>query len=275
MTPRRMLWQGLGYSALALMSLLSVAPLCWMLAVALMQPGESSNIPPPIWSMAPSLVNFVTLSSQDELWRHLANSTVISLGAVGWSLLFNTTAGYAFAKLRFYGREALHQLFLAALVIPAQVAMLPLFLILKYMHLINTMMGVWIPSMVGIFSIFLVRQAVLGIPDALLDSARVDGASEWRIFWEIVVPLLRPVLVTLGVFTFLGVWNDFLWPLIVLNDGDKATLPVALAALVREHVQDNELMMAGAVVTIVPTLVLFISLQRFYIAGLMSGGVKG
>lgn len=263
------------YGGLLVVSALSLFPLVWMLMVSLMQPGESSTFPPPFWPAAPTVRNYVELATHNELGTHLWNSLVISVGAVGWSLLFNTTAGYAFAKLPFRGRRSLHQLFLAALVIPAQIAMLPLFLMLKEMHLINTMFGVWIPSMAGIFSVFLVRQSVMAIPDALLDSARVDGAGELRIFVSIVLPLLRPILVTLGVLTFLGVWNDFLWPLIVLNDSESTTLPVALAALGREHVQDNELMMAGAVVTIAPTLLLFISLQRYYVQGLMAGGVKG
>jgi multiple sugar transport system permease protein len=132
-----------------------------------------------------------------------------------------------------------------------------------------------VPSLAGIFSIFLVRQAALSIPNELIDAARIDGASEWTIYRRVALPLMRPMLVTLGVFTFLGSWNDFLWPLIVLNDSSRYTLPVALAALSREHVQDNELMMAGSVVTVVPVLLLFLLLQRHYLAGLMAGAVKG
>ena len=135
--------------------------------------------------------------------------------------------------------------------------------------------GVLVPSLAGIFSIFLVRQAALSIPHELIDAARIDGASEWTIYTRVAVPLMRPMLVTLGVFTFLGSWNDFLWPLIVLNDSERYTLPVALAALSREHVQDNELMMAGSVVTVLPVLALFLVLQRHYLAGLMAGAVKG
>ena len=155
-------------------------------------------------------------------------------------------AGYAFAKLRFPGRERLFRALLAALVIPGQVAMLPLFLMLKQLGLINTYWGVIIPGMASVFGIFLVRQYALSIPDSLLDAARIDGAGEFRIYWSLVLPLCRPVLVTLAIFTFMGTWNDFLWPLIVLADDDLYTLPVALANLLGEHVQDTELMMAGA-----------------------------
>jgi multiple sugar transport system permease protein len=183
-------------------------------------------------------------------------------------------AGYALAKLRFAGRDRIFRFLIAGLVVPAQVAMIPLFLLLKKMGLINTYWAVILPASASIFGIFLIRQYALSIPDALLDAARIDGASEWRIFRTIILPLLRPILVTLGVFTFMATWNDFMWPLIALIDGDLRTLPVALANLSGEHVQDTELMMAGSVVTLLPVLVLFILVQRYYVAGIVAGSVK-
>jgi multiple sugar transport system permease protein len=144
------------------------------------------------------------------------------------------------------------------MVIPGQVAMLPLFLLLEALGLVNTFAGVIVPGMASIFAIFLVRQHALGIPDSLLDAARVDGASEGRVFWSIALPALRPILLTLAVLTFLGTWNDFLWPLIVLSDDRLQTLPVALANLAGEHVQDTEQMMAGAVLTVLPVVALFV-----------------
>jgi len=155
------------------------------------------------------------------------------------------------------------------------VAMLPLFLMLKWLGLVNTYAGVVVPGMAGIFGIFLVRQYALTIPDELLEAARIDGAGEARIFFAIVLPVLKPILVTLAIFTFLGTWNDFMWPLIVLTDQDLYTLPIALAVLSREHVQDNELMMAGSVLTVLPVLALFLALQRYYIRGILVGSVKG
>jgi len=152
--------------------------------------------------------------------------------------------------------------------------MLPLFLLLKHMGLVNTYWGVIIPGMASIFGIFLIRQYALTIPDSLLDAARIDGAGEFRIYWSIVLPLCRPILVTLAIFTFMGTWNDFMWPLIVLTDGSMYTLPVALANLLGEHVQDTELMMAGAVVTVLPVMLLFLFLQKYYIEGITVGGVK-
>jgi multiple sugar transport system permease protein len=184
-------------------------------------------------------------------------------------------AGYAFAKLRFAGRERLFGLLLGALVIPGQVGMLPLFLMLKEMGLVNSYAGVVVPGIASIFGIFLIRQYVMGIPDGLLDAARVDGAGEWRVFLTVILPLSRPILVALGVITFLGTWNDFLWPLVILTDQDMFTLPVALANLFGEHVQDPEIMMAGSVVTVLPVIVLFLSLQRYYIEGMLGGALKG
>jgi multiple sugar transport system permease protein len=143
------------------------------------------------------------------------------------------------------------------------------------MGLVNSYGGVIVPALASIFGVFLVRQYALSIPDELLEAARIDGASEAKIFVAIVVPLLSPIIVTLAVFTLLGTWNDFMWPLIVLSDQDLYTLPVALASLSREHVQDNELMMAGSVVTTLPVLVVFLALSRYYMQGLMLGAVKG
>ena len=249
-------------------------PLVWMVAVSLMAPGEASSYPPPLFPRQATLDNYRELFARAGMGRYLANSVLLTLGVTALSLAFNVAAGYAFAKLRFKGRERIFRLMLGALVIPSQVAMVPLFLQLKALGLVNSYGGVIVPAMASIFGIFLVRQYALSIPDDLLDAARIDGAGELRIFAAVVVPLLKPIVVTLAVFTLLGTWNDFMWPLIVLSDQHLYTLPVALASLSREHVADNELMMAGAVVTIVPVLAVFIALQRHYLQGLLAGSVK-
>lgn len=260
---------------LLLGALLTMLPLWWMLAASFMPSGEANSFPPRLWPSRPTLEHYVALASRLNLGRAALNSLIVATATTAISVLLNSLAGYAFAKLEFRGRERLFRLLVAALVIPGQIAMLPLFLMLKQLGLINTYLGVIVPGMASIFGIFLVRQYALSIPDTMLDAARIDGASEARIYWSLVLPSCRPILVTLALFTFMGTWNDFLWPLVILTDGDRYTLPVALANLVGEHVQDTELMMAGAVLTVLPVVVLFICLQRFYIAGVMSGGVKG
>ena len=253
----------------------SLFPLLWMLSVSLMPAGAASALPPPLLPDAPTLDNYRELFSRAGMLRYLANSLLLAAAVTLLSLVLNTMAGYAFAKLAFSGRERIFRLLIGALVIPGQVAMMPLFLMLKEMGLVNSYGGIVVPAMAGIFGIYLVRQYARTVPDELIEAARVDGAGELRIFAVVVVPLLRPVLASLAVFTFLGSWNDFMWPLIVLTDEELQTLPVALASLSREHVQDNELMMAGSVVTVLPVLVLFLLLQRHYIQGLLLGGVKG
>jgi multiple sugar transport system permease protein len=259
---------------LAVVAAITLFPLVWMGAVSLMTTGEASTYPPPLLPHHATLANYRELFSHAGMARYLLNSIVLTVGATALSLVFNVAAGYAFAKLRFPGRAQLFRLMLGALVIPSQVAMVPLFLLLKQMGLINTYAAVIVPAMASIFGIFLVRQYALSIPDDLLDAARIDGASELHIFRVVVIPVLKPIIVTLAVFTLLGTWNDFMWPLIVLSDQDLYTLPVALASLSREHVADNELMMAGAVVTTLPVLALFLLLQRYYVQGLMAGSVK-
>lgn len=261
--------------ALLAASVIALFPLLWMVSVSLMAPGEASSSPPPLLPASPTLAGYRELFERADMGRSLANSLALAVLATALSLAFNVAAGYAFAKLRFAGRELLWRILLGLMLIPSQVAMIPLFLMLKEVGLVNTYAGVLVPSAANVFGIFLVRQYALSIPDELLEAARVDGASELRIFTEIVLPVLRPILVTLAIFAFLGSWNDFLWPLIVLTDDAKQTLPVALASLGREHAGDSELMMAGAVVTIVPVLIVFLALQRYYMSGLLAGSVKG
>jgi multiple sugar transport system permease protein len=256
-------------------ALLTLFPLMWMVAASFMTNGEATTYPPHIVPHVPTLEQYRELIVRLRIGRAFFSSATIAILTTLFSLLFNSMAGYAFARLRFRGRDRLFTLLLAALVIPAQVGMLPLFLMMKSLGLVNTYWGVIIPSLASVFGIFLIRQFMLSIPQELLEAARIDGAGEWRIYWSVVMPLARPILATLAIFTFMTTWNDFMWPLIVLSDESRYTLPVSLANLVGEHAQDVELMMAGSVVTVLPVLALFLFLQRYYIAGLMVGSVKG
>ena len=274
----------LANAAVVLLTALTIAPLLYMVIVSFMPRGESSNLPTPLWPSRWSLENYHELLVRrliDDAWFDyrivpaLFNSVAIATISTLLGLLLTVPAGYAFARLRFRGRERLLKILIASLVVPGQVAMLPLFLIFKQLGLVNSYAGVILPSLAGIFAILFVRQATLAIPDEMIDAARIDGASEARIFVTIVLPLLTPIVVTLALFMFLGSWNDFLWPLIVLADQHLYTLPVAVAAIAREHSADGELMMAAAVVTTIPVLLLFLAMQRYYLTGLLSGSVKG
>lgn len=268
----------------AVVTCVTLVPFAWMVTVSFMPRYDSSRIPPPFWPRRWTLENYHELllrRQYDGAWFDyrilpaLGNSLIVAVISTLLGLLLTVPAGYAFAKLRFRGRERLLQMLVASLVVPGQVAMLPLFLICRELGLIDSYAGVILPSLAGIFAVLFVRQAALGIPDEMIDAARVDGAGEMRIFVAIVLPLLAPITVTLALFMFLGSWNDFLWPLIVLSDQNHYTLPVAVAAISREHAADGELMMAAAVVTTVPVLLLFLALQRYYIGGLLGGSIKG
>ncbi|RZI99904.1 MAG: carbohydrate ABC transporter permease [Brevundimonas sp.] len=261
--------------AVGLIALIVLFPLAWMVSVSFMSTGEAAAFPPPLLPKVWTLEHYRDLFVTQGMGRYLFNSVALATLATILALLFTVPAGYAFAKLKFRGRERLFQILVAALVVPAQIGTLPLFLMLKGMGLVNTYAGALVPWLASIFGLFLIRQYSLSIPDEMLEAARIDGASEGQIFRRIVLPTLQPILVTLALFVFLGSWNDFLWPLIILTDQSNYTLPVALAALSREHVQDAELMMAGATVTVLPVLVLFLALQRYYIRGMLAGSVKG
>ena len=256
-------------------ALVSMLPLLWMVSASLMPTGDANSFPPRLLPREVTFEHYRSIFTRLEMGRYLVNSAIVAVTVTSISLLVNSMAGYAFAKLRFRGRDRTFRVLATGLVVPVQVAMLPLFLVMKQLGLVNTYWGVIIPSLASIFGIFLVRQYTLSFPDELLDAARIDGAGELRIYFSVVLPTIAPVLATLAIWTFLTTWNDFMWPLIVLSDDARYTLPVALANLVGEHVQGTELMMAGSVVTTLPVLVVFLLLQRYYIQGVMAGSVKG
>ncbi|MEO8201391.1 MAG: carbohydrate ABC transporter permease [Gemmatimonadota bacterium] len=272
---RRSLTTILLYGTLIVGAFLAIFPMLWMLSASVMPTGSANSAPPHFLPPSITFEHYRTLFARLNLGRYLLNSTIIATTVTVLSLLVNSLAGYAFAKLRFQGRDRAFRILLTGLVVPVQVSMLPLFLLLKEMGFINTYGGVIVPGMASIFGIFLVRQYALSIPDDLLDAARIDGANEFRIYRSIVVPSIMPILATLAIWTFLNTWNDFMWPLIVLSDESHWTLPVAIANLVGEHVQDTELMMAGSVITVLPVMGVFLVLQKYYVEGIMAGSVKG
>jgi multiple sugar transport system permease protein len=272
---RRSLPWVLAHVLLGLGAIATLAPLAWMVSASLMPTGDANAYPPRFFPRTVTFEHYLALFTRLDLARNFLNSVLITVLATVGSVVVNSLAGYAFAKLPFPGRDRVFRGLTLALVVPAQVGMLPLFLLLRELGFVNTYAGALIPYLASVFGIFMIRQYALSLPDELLDAARVDGAGEFRIFRTIVLPLIRPILVTLAAFTFLNAWNDFMWPLVVLSDSAKYTLPVALANLVGEHVQDTELMMAGSVVTTLPALLVFLAFQRIYVKGIMAGSLKG
>lgn len=239
-----------------------------------MHTGEASAFPPRFIPEKITFSQYHFLVQRLNIFRFFFNSLVLAVSVTLVSLLVNSLAGFAFAKYSFLGKRPLFTFLFTSMIIPGQVTMLPVFLLLNKLGLLNTYLGIILPGMASVFGIYLIRQYMTGIPDSLIDAARVDGASDVYIYWRIMLPLSKPVLVTLALFTFMGTWNDFLWPLIVMTRESMYTLPVALANLMGEHAQDPELMMAGSVITVLPIIILFLFLQKYYIQGILIGGVK-
>jgi multiple sugar transport system permease protein len=259
---------------LFIIGLTAITPVLWMVSASFMSSGEAGTFPPPMLPKQPTLEHYLALTERLNMGRYFLNSFIIASAVTLISTVLNSMAGFAFAKYHFSGRDKLFSALLGGMVIPAQVTMLPLFLMLKSMGLVNTYVGAIIPGMASIFGIFLIRQFVQSIPDSFIEAARMDGGSEFRIYRTVILPLCKPILFTLALFTFMGTWNDFMWPLIIMTDQSNYTLQVGLANLMGEHVLDLELMMAGSVITIIPVLGLFLLFQRHYVRGIMVGGVK-
>lgn len=262
------------YVFLIVTSLVTLTPFIWMVSASFMYDGHANVYPPRFLPDEFTTVQYVNLFSRLDVARNFFNSLFLAIAVTLISLFLNSMAGFAFAKYRFKGKKGMFNFLLSAMIIPAQVTMLPLFLMLKSMGLINTYMAIIIPGLANIFGIFLIRQYALSIPDSLIEAAKMDGATDFQVYRLVMLPLALPILVTLAIFTFMTTWNDFLWPLIALTDNSMYTMPVALANLMLEHTKDPELMMAGSVITILPVMVVFLALQRYYIRGIMMGGVK-
>lgn len=263
------------YVFLVSTGLITLMPFIWMLSAAFMYDGHASTYPPRFLPDEITFIQFENLFSRLNVSTFFVNSLILAVSITLISLFFNSMAGYAFAKYRFKGKNKLFNMLLSSMVIPAQVTMLPLFLILKQFGFINTYFAIIIPGLANIFGIFLIRQYALSIPDSLIEAAKIDGASDFLIYRKVILPLCIPILTTLAIFTFMTTWNDFLWPLIALTDDSMYTLPVALAGLMQEHTKDPELMMASSVITVLPVIVVFLVLQKYYIKGIMMGSVKG
>ena len=254
--------------------IVTMTPFLWMLSTSFKPGGGIFTYPPQLLPHHPTLEWYRQLFRDVDFLLHFKNSLVVSVTTTLFNLIFCSLAGYAFAKLRFRGRSKLFSLLMTTVMIPGQITMIPVFLFLKRLGLLNTYWGLILPASAGIFGIFLIRQFMLTIPDDLIEASRIDGCSEFRIYWNVVLPLCKPVLATLGIFTFMGSWNDFLWPLIVMVGEDRYTLPVALANLNGQHTTKFGLLMAGAVVVVIPVILVFVLAQKYVIRGIATTGLK-
>jgi multiple sugar transport system permease protein len=255
---------------------LMIGPFLWMLLGAFKPNRELITTTPTVLPQDWTLENFSSLFSRLDFATYFFNSTLIAVVVTLANLLFCSMAGYALAKVEFAGRRQVMWLVLATLMVPGSVTLVPLFVLMSKLGLVNSYAAVILPFAAGAFGVFLMRQFMLGVPNDLLDQARIDGAGEWRIFWQIVLPLVKPALATLGIFQFLASWNNFLWPLVALTDESKYTLPVALATFaIGQNKADYGLLMAGSVALVAPVIVVFLLLQRHFTQSIAMTGLKG
>ncbi|MGV8885700.1 MAG: carbohydrate ABC transporter permease [Microbacteriaceae bacterium] len=258
---------------LAFGAIITAFPFIWMIASSFKPQSESIDYPPTILPQSPTLEYYLTLFTELDFGRYLLNTVIVVLiSYIG--LMLMAMAGYAFAKFDFRGKEALFFVVLATLMIPVQVTMIPTYLIINSLHLTNTLVGIALPTLVSGFSIFLFRQFMTTVPTEMLEAARLDGAGEWRTFWQIVLPMSKPILAVQIVLTFIAGWNSFLWPLILSTDQKLYTLSVGLNLLNQQLAVNPSLQMAGASVMIVPILIVFIIFQRYVIQGFALSGLK-
>ena len=258
--------------------LVMAAPLLWM-ALSAFKTQKDLTASPPVWLPSQwTLSNFSQLLDQLDMPRYFMNSLIVAVLVTVCNLLFCSMVGYALAKLDFTGRSRVFGVVLIALMVPGNLLILPLYVLMNRLGLIDTYAGLVLPFAAGAFGVFLMRQFMQSVPDELLEAARIDGAGEWYIFFRIVLPLVRPALATLAIFTFLGSWNNFVWPLIATNDPGKYTLPVALATFAndpnRTIAGGNGMLMAGSLLVVLPVLVVFIALQRHFTQGIATAGLK-
>jgi multiple sugar transport system permease protein len=271
------LGQVLKYSALILLSIWMLLPFYWMISASLMTSKEIIQMPPPLVPEIPQWHNYVRVTEVVDLGRAYLNSLVVTALTVAGILFTSSLAGFAFAKYQFPGRNVLFSMILATMMIPFFVILIPVFYVVKQFGWTNNYAGLIMPGLVSAYGIFMMRQFILTLPDELLDAARIDGANEFRIYWQIILPLTGPALATLGVFNMISVWNSFLWPLLIAQSPDLYTVPLALNNLrtYGMEAQVLNLQMAGTVASVIPTLIVFIFLQRYFTQGIALTGLKG
>jgi multiple sugar transport system permease protein len=254
---------------------LMVVPFLWMLLSSVKPEGEVRRVPPTWLPETWTLENYRVLFEKLDFPTYLLNSVLVASAVTVGNVLFGAMLGYALAKLEFPGKRLVFVLVLGTLMIPGVVTFVPLFVMVTNMGLTNTLTGMWLPFLAAPFGVFLMRQYILGLPDELIQAARVDGASELGIFARVIMPLCGPALATVGILTFLGSWNNFLWPLVVATKEEKYTLPVALALYaIGQNSTDYGLLLAGAVVVVLPIIAVFLVLQRYILQGIATTGIK-
>lgn len=263
------------YAFLTLGSIGMLLPFAWMFFSAIKPNNEIFTSPPTLFPSNPNWGNFIDAWTSGDYTQYFINTAIISVLTTVITLFICSLAGYTFAKYDFFGKKTLFLFFLGTMMIPMQVIMIPIFLMMAKLGLLNSYWSVILPLAANAYGVFLMRQFMSTIPTELIEAARIDGCSDFRIFWQIVLPLTKPALVTLGILTFLGAWNEFLWPLIMLDSPDMMTLQVALTQFQGQYEVKWNLLMAASALSMIPIALIFIVFQRFLVEGIATSGVKG
>lgn len=262
------------YVFMTLASLMFMMPFFLMLSSAFKPFAEILRIPPTLLPANPTVNGFVTVVQDAPFFRWFGNSLIVSLSVTGLVLMTSSLAGYIFAKFSFPGRQVIFVILLSTMMVPFPVLLIPTYLVVNELGLINSLWALIVPGMASAFGIFLMRQFIQGLPNDLIEAARLDGASEWAIYARIIVPLAKPPMAALGIFTFLASWNDYLWPLIVINEIKKSTLPLALTFFNDQYTQRYDLIMAAATLSVIPVIIVFVIFQRQIVNALVLAGMK-
>ena len=263
------------FIVVAFLALAALLPLYWMVATAIQQPTLTMQFPPEWIPSNPTLDNFHRFFARPYVWNWTINSAIVAVSVTALQVLLAALAGYTFAKKKFFGDKFLFWLYVGSMMVPAQVTLVPLYLLMSKLKFLDTYQGLIAPGLAGPFGVFLMKQHISTLPTELLDAARIDGCSEWAIFQKVVLPLSKPGLAVLAIFTFVGQWNGFLWPLIVTNSSSMRTLPVGLTLLQEEVPMQFALLMAGATYAAVPMMIVFLAFQRYFLEGVTVGALKG
>jgi cellobiose transport system permease protein len=263
------------YAILAIVVVVSVFPIYWTIVAASTSNADIARVPPPLLPGGNLVSNLHKALTQVNMGKAILNSVVVSGSIALGTVLFCTLAGFAFAKLRFRGRNLLLLITIGTLMVPPQLGIIPLFMLIARLHWVNQLQAVILPTLVSAFGVFFMRQYLSeALPNELLEAGRVDGASTFRIFWRIVLPIARPAMAVLGMLTFVQAWNDFFWPIIALTQ-DNPTVQVALLGLGQGYVPDHSIIMAGTLIGTLPLLAVFLLLGRQIVGGIMNGAIKG
>lgn len=262
------------YLLLVVWALLSLLPLYWMVTISFMNVVTLLRMPPKLFPDPITITNYVRLLDKSMLLRWELNSAIIAFTNTAITLIVSSFYGYIFAKKQFPGKKLLFWILICTLMVPFHVVAIPIFLMFRSFHMINTYWGLIIPGIFSAYGVFLMRQVIKTLPTELIEAAKIDGCKELEIYSKIILPLSKPGLAVLGIFTFVGNWNDFFWPLILLNDSKIYTLPVGLPTLQGQWT-DYGLLMAGATLAALPTIVIFLLFQRYFLQGITVGAIKG